>query len=349
MIRIELFNHKNASDAEYAAATEFSNTIRAEVLPDDPPIPLAERIAAWRNIPAFVDVSSWYVWREDRSEIIGGGNVSFLRKEENRHVVDFGIWVLPEFRRQGIARRLLALIVDVPRREGRRLMITSTQGAVPAGEVFMRRLGAHMARANHMNQLDVADLHRDLLRQWQERARERASDFELGLWEGEYPEDELEEVAAMFDAMNRAPRGDLQVEDFHWTPEEIRAFERRARARGNQIWTMYVRERGSRRFAGFTEVAWHPNRPHLLDQYGTAVFPQYQNRGLGRWLKAAMLEKVLRERPQVQYVRTGNADMNAPMLKINRELGFVPYRSDYTWQVETEKVVGYLRSRGSGA
>jgi len=37
------------------------------------------------------------------------------------------------------------------------------------------------------------------------------------------------------------------------------------------------------------------------------------------------------------------------MLKINRELGFVPYRSDYTWQVETEKVVGYLRSRGSGA
>lgn len=348
-MRIDPFDPRNASDRQYAAATEFSNRIRAEILPDDPPVPLEERIQGWRNIPAFVETSAWHVWREDGSEIIGSGNVNFLRKEENRHVVDFGIWVLPEFRRQHIARRLLALIVEVPKREDRRLMITSTNGAVPAGEAFMRGLGAQMARANHINQLDLQDLNRDLLRSWQERARERASDFDLGLWEGDYPEEELEEIAAMYEAINRAPRGDLQVEDYHWTPRQIREFEKQERARGIQQWTMYVREKGSRRIAGFTGVGWHPDRPQILYQYGTAVFPEYQNRGVGRWLKAAMLEKVLRDRPQVRYVRTGNADMNAPMLKINQELGFKPYRSNYDWQIDTAKVVEYLRSRGSGA
>jgi len=127
-------------------------------------------------------------------------------------------------------------------------------------------------------------------------------------------------------------------------PEPIREFEKSARARGNQSWMMYAREKGSRKIAGWTDVSWNPNRPEFLQQQGTAVFPEFQNRGLGRWLKAAMLEKVLRERPQVRYVRTGNADMNAPMLKINTELGFKPYRSHYAWQVETAKVLDYLAS-----
>ncbi|HEY3248436.1 MAG TPA: N-acetyltransferase, partial [bacterium] len=85
--------------------------------------------------------------------------------------------------------------------------------------------------------------------------------------------------------------------------------------------------------------------PEIVHQRGTGVLPQYQNLGLGRWLKAAMLEKILRERPQVRRVRTGNADSNAPMLKINRELGFRPYVSNSIWQVELPQVEAYLSSR----
>jgi GNAT superfamily N-acetyltransferase len=74
----------------------------------------------------------------------------------------------------------------------------------------------------------------------------------------------------------------------------------------------------------------------------TGVFPQYRNKGLGRWLKAAMLERVMRERPEVKVVRTGNADSNAAMLKINHELGFKPYMASAIWQVELDKVREYL-------
>ena len=58
-----------------------------------------------------------------------------------------------------------------------------------------------------------------------------------------------------------------------------------------------------------------------------------------------MIDKVLRERPEVALVRTGNANENAPMLKINTEMGFKPYRAATMWQVATEKVDTYLKEK----
>jgi mycothiol synthase len=55
-----------------------------------------------------------------------------------------------------------------------------------------------------------------------------------------------------------------------------------------------------------------------------------------------MLDKVLKERPEVKYVRTGNADTNAAVLKINNELGLKPYMDSTLWQVEIERVLEYL-------
>jgi hypothetical protein len=55
-----------------------------------------------------------------------------------------------------------------------------------------------------------------------------------------------------------------------------------------------------------------------------------------------MLDKVLKERPVVKYVRTGNADSNAAMLKINQALGFQPYMASALWQMEIERVQKYL-------
>jgi GNAT superfamily N-acetyltransferase len=346
IVRIEPLDPRNATDEQVALGNRFFNTIRAESRPEDPPVPLDEEAKRTRAIPSIVELSTWCAF--DGERLVGWGETDFVRTaQRNRHVVDLGVWVLPDQRRRGIATRLLAKVIDLPLREARRLVITHSTSTVPAGAAFLERIGARMGLAMHEHDLDLATLDRGLIERWIEQGEQRAGgEFGLGWWDNEYPESSIEEIAAMFDALNRAPRGDLDLEDFQWTVEELREFERWDRATGNEIWTLYARHRATGRIAGWTEVGWHPNRPHILEQRGTGVFPEFQGRGLGKWLKAAMLERVMRERPQVQHVRTANAFENAPMLAINTTLGFRPHFSRYTWQVETERVVAYLGERG---
>jgi mycothiol synthase len=341
-VHIKPFDLQEASDHEYLALNDYANCLQAEALPDDPPIPAEEHIARLRHIPPFRKAFAWAAWSPDKMRVVASGRIDFPNTGENKHLAQFQLGVLPKYRCQGIGRRLLVLIADVACRENRRLMMTKTNEHVPAGEAFMRRLGAEKGLETHINQLALAELNHSLVRQWLERAPERASDFILGFWSGPYPEDQLEAVARLVEVMNQAPRDRLDVEDDHITPEKLRQVEELMLAMGTERWTMYVKEKTSGKLAGFTEVFWSPNRRHLVEQGDTGVFPQYRNLGLGRWLKAAMLEKIIQERPAVELVRTDNADSNAAMLRINHELGFKPYLSECMWQVETKKVLAYL-------
>jgi mycothiol synthase len=343
---IEEIKIKVASMAEYRALNQHNNLIRLESQPDDPPIPLDEMIQSYQNIPGYLEVRFWCLWNETHDDIIGEGTLVLIRTGDNQHLAQFDISVLPEFRRQGWARRLLGLIADAAEADNRRLLITSTYDRVPGGESFMARLGAKPGLPIHINQLRLSELDQSLLDRWLELGEARLPEFELGMWDGPYPEDQLEAITSLLELTNQQPFGEIEIEDMHMTPAQLRQAEQQLFARGSQRWTYYLIEKASGRFAGYTETTWNPNRPDILNQDMTGVFPEYRNQGLGRWLKAAMLAKVLRERPQVKFVRTGNADVNKPMLKINTELGFKPYMASIIWQAEINRIRAYLGHQG---
>ena len=345
-ITIRPFDLVNATEREYRAMNAFQNRMRAEVLPDDPPIPLSEEIQGWRNIPDVVKGWVWGVWQDD--ETIVASADTWISCIDNLHLAEFDVKVAPERRRQGLTRQLLPLIAARAALEERRLLTTMTHNLVPAGISFMQRLGAQKGMDGHANQLRLAELDLGLLQQWQAQAMPLASDFELGLWCDAYPQEHLPAMAALATTLyNSTPRDQLDMGDEVITPETLRDEERYWAARGTECWTLYLLERATGQFVGYTQVLWNANRPTLLEQEMTGVLPAYRNRGLGRWLKAAMLDKVLRDRPQVQFVRTGNADSNAAMLKLNHALGFKPFVGGSIWQVETEQVAAYLEQQNN--
>jgi RimJ/RimL family protein N-acetyltransferase len=105
---------------------------------------------------------------------------------------------------------------------------------------------------------------------------------------------------------------------------------------------MIVRHIASQELAGFTEVFWSERRPQIAEQGHTAVLPKYRRRGLAQWLKGEMLQKILTQRPEIQKIRSNVADSNVSMLRINRQLGFKPYKTWTTWQIDLERVLAYL-------
>jgi mycothiol synthase len=343
-IEIRPFPLQATGEHEYRALNVFENCIRAESLPDDPSIPLTEAIQRWQNMPTYLEVLQWAAWHQTDAAIVARGEVELWRTETNQHVAYFDIAVLPAFRRQGLARRLLALIVATAQAEKRRLLMAHTNERVPAGAAFMQCLDARPGLVGHTNQLVLAELDPHLLQCWQTQARERATAFELSCWIGAWPAEQIAEFSQLITAgMNQQPLGELQLEEFNYTPARIRQQEQLWAATGTERWTMIICERATGRAVGLTEVWWQPNRPTILQQGLTVVLPTYRNRGLGRWLKAAMLAKVVQDRPQVKVVRTGNADSNAAMLKINHALGFKPYLAGCFWQVDTAQVLSYLQ------
>lgn len=342
-VEINEFVPQSATEDEWKAFQSISNREELETDPDDPPTTLDDLKKNLLNQPPFVQFKGWLCSR---------GNIpiayfwtGMMLTDENQHLLQFNLYVLPEERGKGLGSLLLIWIADEARIHNRRLLLTGTSSAIPAGDIFMEHLGGEMALSTDVSQLLIEKLDRDLLMQWLTRARERGDGLILEHWHGAYPEDEIEAVAEMMSVMNTAPRDNLDVEDFNVTPERIREMEKVFAARNMQRWTYFVRDPATNRLAGYTELHWRASKPERLGQGATAVVPEYRNRGIGRWVKAAALLGVLEEHPEVKYVRTDNATSNAAMLKINHEMGFCLYKIFRNWQVDRCKVEEYLAKK----
>jgi mycothiol synthase len=327
---------RTASDEQLRAVHDLFGVLRAESQPDDPPVLFEENLANWRNLPPIVQIHA--VVAEHQGQTVGVSVGHSLDTPENRHMMDCEVIVHPNQRRQGLGRRLLRWVAETANANGRRLLMSSSSERVAAGEAFAKAFGAEKGLESHTNQLKFAELERDLLAAW--LAAAPTERFELRFLDGTYPPELLAAMADLLNVVaNDAPHDNLEIETIRFNAEQIEQMERHLAASGRQRWTVIAIERQSGDFAGYSEVSWHPNRPDTVSQGGTGVFPHFRGHGLGRWLKAAMIDKLIAERPIVDKIRTGNADSNAPMLKINHQLGFKPYISRSHWQMSVEDVL----------
>jgi mycothiol synthase len=339
---IKVLDPHHVDESEKLALNVFGNRMRHEQWPEDPPLGPEGTLARWRFVPKYYDIHQWAAWTADNTQVVVRVAICIGRAGDNLHMADFEIAVVPEMRRRGIAKRLLGPIAEVARKENRQLLLVITDSDIPAGRQFAKRLGARKGLVSQTNQLDIGDLAWDVVSKWLQRGREQAGKFESGLWEGPYPPEHAESMVVMKEIINAAPTDLLEIEDFKWTVEELRQEEFALAQEGTERWTLYLRHLGTGDFAGFTEVFWKPHHPESMEQGYTVVAPKYRNRGLAQWLKAEMLQRVTETRPMVKRIRTRNADSNAPMIRINRKLGFKLYKSWTTWQLDLDQVLAYL-------
>jgi mycothiol synthase len=262
--------------------------------------------------------------------------------ESNKHIFEAYWSVHPDHRRQGIGGSWLPLVLELMDRNG--CTVLSTGADEDSGHAFIKWLGADAKQIETENRLRLSGVDWDMVRRWSEDGPKRSTQTRLEVYDGGVPEGMWDDYAPQLTSMlNTMPFDQLDHGEIVVTPDTLREWNARRAIGGEREHAVLTREPDGV-ISGITECSWAPHRPTLIHQQFTGVRPDARGRGLGKWIKAAMLEHIRKVHPQAQWITTENADSNAPMLAINQTLGFKPYRTWTEYQMSREKLAARVKT-----
>jgi GNAT superfamily N-acetyltransferase len=317
----------------------FRRARHDEVRPDDPIFPddvermrvLSDQTFEINHAFEVIDDGQMVSWF--RSAVTKPGAPGY---EANSYYLWCTFSVLAPYRRRGIGRSHLPLLLEVMERDGCRTVTMESEEE--SGHAFLGWLGAEKKSEGAENRLHIPEVDWPTMRRWIDEGEKRSPETKLEIYDDHIPEAMLEEFAPMLEALlNTMPWDDLDHGPIVVTPELLRHdYERMDRA-GVKHHTVLTREPNGV-ISGMTDITWAPHRPTILQQLFTGVRPDARGRGIGKWIKAYVLDRMHQLYPDAEWIATGNADSNGPMLAINKKMGFKQHRWGAEYQISRDKL-----------
>jgi len=347
-IEIKPIDFRNATREEWTMYHDFRRKQSAEEYPDDPILSDEQEEIFIASVYDEFEVFAYYVTPRDRPNemiailrprYVSEGTTSY---PGNEHIMRNLLYVLKEYRNQGIGLELLKIAAKLSEEHGKSLMMTGT--SQDDGREALKKLGAKEALTMRESRVDLKGLDWEMVERWYEEGPQRSPDSKLEFYT-KIPDEFLEEYCRVYTEVgNQAPLEELDIGDTIYTPELWRKQEQRLEESGITWLTAIVRDKNGA-ISGLSDVLYEPAHAPLMYQGFTGVQENYRGSGKGKWLKAAVLLRIREEYPDISIIATSNATSNAPMLAINNRLGFKLHKERYTCQVETKKVVDYLKRK----
>ncbi len=307
--------------ADRAATQACHEVLRAALTVDDPPGPpiSIRALRGWLEHP-FDPIEAWCVAGETGEGLLGWYFLE-LPTRENLDRASLNLFVHPSRRRRGIGGNLLRHAAERATANGRAVLSHwAFQGS--AGETFAARAGSVPSLLDARRVLILDKLPTGHVAALRAEAARAAAGYSLVWWAGRTPDEHVAGYAAMFDAMNDAPR-DPGEEPAVWDVQRVRTQVDESRAlRGRHIYTLAALEVATGEMAAATEIEVDPENPEWGHQLLTAVARPHRGHRLGLLVKTAMLDWLATAEPTLARIVTGNAAVNQHMIAINEALGF---------------------------
>ena len=260
-----------------------------------------------------------------------------LPERENTHLAYLDPLVGLPHRRQGIGTTLVRHAAGRAR-EGGRVSLTAEATLGSAGEGFSRALGAQAGLPEASRVLHVRTIPGGHLARLRARAQAAAAGYSLLSFEGPVPEEYIEQVAALNQDGEDAPR-DAGHEVQQWDAARLRAAQQRSAEQGLRHYSMAARDDGTGELVAITELHVDPQTPDWGHQELTVVARAHRGHRLGLLVKVAMLELLADHEPQLERIIIGNADVNEYMIAINTELGYQVLDHWLSWELTAADVL----------
>ncbi len=259
----------------------------------------------------------------DGREMVGAG-LLVRSLQENLHAANAYAFVTPERTREGIGTALVAELELVAAGDGRTSLQTEVYlppGGTGGPLTFAAGLGYAIANRESLKELALLDYatRRDEVVATLGSA---ADDYRIVTFDTVCPEEHVESFGRLLGMLlSEVPLGELDLEDSAWTPERIRAAERRQADTGRHVHTaLAVTAEGE--VAGASDVR-IDDTDHEHGEVGiTLVDPAHRGHRLGLALKLATHDLAVATYPALVSLDTSNADANTHMNAVNEALGY---------------------------
>lgn len=243
------------------------------------------------------------------------------------HLAEFALHVHPDNRGKGTGGRLLAAVTSAAIADGRRSLVVEASSTTPAVP-FLERRGFGCALSLSVLLLVVAEMTDQRLAELVDADH---PGYRLTRWRGTVPDGLAQAFTEARAAMDDGSAGEPDV---RWDVDRVKEMAEVVHKRGDTLIT--VAALAGDRVAGFTEIVIPRGDIRRVYQYDTAVVPSHRGNGLGLWVKAAMLEWLREEWPDVAEIETDNAEDNTHMLNVNERLGFRHLRHTRQYQLDLQ-------------
>ncbi len=189
------------------------------------------------------------------------------------------------------------------------------------GRAALSALGFKQVHTSAISRLDLHDAPRARWQRVYDEAAVAATDYELLRLAGPTPEERVEDVVALFAAINDAPATDPDADPDRWDAGRVRAYDAAMAARQQTVYRVLARHTGTGAWAGHTVLCVDEFDPSVGHQEDTSVVRAHRGHRLGVLLKADLLRWITEERPELAAAETWNSGENHHMLAVNELLG----------------------------
>jgi RimJ/RimL family protein N-acetyltransferase len=280
------------------------------------------------------------VWLATEDGSVTGWYRLELPRRENLDHANLDLTVHPAARRRGLGLALLQHAAGRAAQNRRTMLNAATRDGTP-GEAFARAAGAKPGLTEVQRVLDLSTPEKGMLARLRRPAERAAAGYSLVSWAGPVPDEFIEPMAALYNAMNDAPREPGLAPEV-WDAERIRERVSLRPRYGMRDYAVAARHDDTGELAGLTELAVDPDDPGWGHQLFTVVTRKHRGHRIGLLLKVAMLELLATAEPGLERISTWNAGSNEHMIAVNDALGYTPYGTPVTWsELEVAAVPGF--------
>lgn len=327
----------NPSPLTAPAADDFRAWHRVEsaaLAHDRPGEPVPSPAALQARLTESGSRSRLMLWlvRGSGDDAVATATLRLFTDPGRSHLAEVDMTVHPAYRRMGTGSRLLSTVTEAAAAAGCRNLVTEVVSGTP-DEGFLSTRGFHPVLRLTWLRLALDEIP-DAVRKL---PGEPHPGYRLTAWEGVVPDGLAESFAAARQGMDDMPTGELDLGEVRWDVERVREAAETVARRGERLLTVAALSDADDSVAGYTELVLPEDDAGRAQQYDTAVLPAHRGHGLGMWVKAEMLRRVLAGHPRLTEVQTDNADDNRHMLAVNTALGFRPLRRTVEYQLALAK------------